>query len=197
MQHLEDPHKAFLKGDLEPFYRTLYPGLLVYASRILGEGLGHLAADCVQDAVMETYTVRHRLPDARAWYAYLLRSLYHSGIDMVRKYRSRANYLNSGIGNEELPDVETAILEQETLETLRQVIARLPERMQSILRMNYVEGLKNAEIAERLGVSEITVKKEKARMLSMLRDMLGPELYLILMHSGFLSAYFTHIGVCR
>ncbi len=41
-------------------------------------------------------------------------------------------------------------------------------------------GLRNAEIAERLGVAEITVKKRKARMLAMLRERLGPEAYLLL-----------------
>ena len=48
------------------------------------------------------------------------------------------------------------------------------------MRMSFIEGLRNAEIAERLGVAEITVKKRKARMLAMLRERLGPEAYLLL-----------------
>lgn len=36
--------------------------------------------------------------------------------------------------------------------------------------MSYHEGLKNSEIAERLGVAEITVKKQKAKLLAMLRE---------------------------
>ncbi len=52
--------------------------------------------------------------------------------------------------------------------------------MRELMRMSFIEGLRNAEIAERLGVAEITVKKRKARMLAMLRERLGPEAYLLL-----------------
>jgi len=54
-------YKSFIAGNVRPFYEDLYPGLLVYASRQLGDELSYLAEDCVQDAVMSSYTKRRRL----------------------------------------------------------------------------------------------------------------------------------------
>jgi len=39
--------------------------------------------------------------------------------------------------------------------------------------MSYREGLKNAEIAARLGIAEITVKKKKAKILALLSSRMG------------------------
>lgn len=39
--------------------------------------------------------------------------------------------------------------------------------------MSYREGLKNAEIAARLGIAEITVKKKKAKNLALLSSRMG------------------------
>ena len=66
-------YKSFRSGKLEPFYENLYPGLLVYASRQLGDELSYLAEDCVQDAVMDSFNERHRLGNSMAWYSYMLK----------------------------------------------------------------------------------------------------------------------------
>ena len=51
-------------------------------------------------------------------------------------------------------------------------IQSLTDLQKDILRMSFSEGLKNAEIAQRLGIAEITVKKHKARLLAVLRGKL-------------------------
>lgn len=167
-------YRSFVKGDIEPFYTVLYPGLLVYATRQLGEELSYLAEDCVQDAVVTSYDERRRFDSSMAWYRFILKCIFHSALMLVRKNRSRLNYLSSGrSGEDSEPDVDVEMLEQETLDMLYSAIQSLPERHRDILRMSYHEGLKNSEIAERLGVAEITVKKQKAQMLAMLRSRLG------------------------
>ena len=72
-----------------------------------------------------------------------------------------------------VPGLDVAMLEQETLDMLYAAIESLPPKYREVLRMSYRDGLKNAEIAERLGVAEITVKKWKAGILEMLRKQLG------------------------
>ena len=44
--------------------------------------------------------------------------------------------------------------------------------------MSFMEGLKNVEIAEKLGLSDSSVKKYKARALDFLRKKLEPSLFL-------------------
>lgn len=165
-------YKTFRSGRLEAFYEHLYPGLLVYASRQLGEELSYLAEDCVQDAVMDSYNERHRFVNSMAWYSYILKSIFHSSISLLRKHNSRNNYLGSGTIEQCTPDLDVAILEQETLDMLYDAIESLPQKDRAILRMSFVEGLRNADIAKRLDIAEITVKKHKARIMAMLRDKL-------------------------
>lgn len=166
-------YKSFISGNVTPFYEDLYPGLLVYASRQLGDELSYLAEDCVQDAVMNSYAERHSFKSSPAWYAYILKCIYHSSIGLLRKHNSRNNYLDSADSGRATPDLDVAILEQETLDMLYAAIESLPQKYREVLRMSYREGLKNAEIAARLGVAEITVKKWKAAILVMLRERLG------------------------
>ena len=47
-----------------------------------------------------------------------------------------------------------------------------------IFELSFIEGLKNIEIAEQLGVSDSTVKKAKAKALEILREKLDPRLFL-------------------
>lgn len=166
-------YESFIAGNVKPFYEDLYPGLMVYASRLLGEELSYLAEDCVQDAVISSYNERKRLKSSPAWYAYILKCVYRRVLGLRRKHNSRANYLGSGYCDEEIPGMDVAILEQETLELLYSAVDSLPLKYRELLRLNYHEGLKNGEIAERFGVAEITVKKWKADILSRLRDRMG------------------------
>lgn len=89
------------------------------------------------------------------------------------------------------PDLDVEMLEQETLDMLDAAIRSLPLKYQELLRMSYHDGLKNAEIAERLGVAEITVKKQKARLLAMLRERMDncpPYIIAMLMESYVFTA---------
>lgn len=56
-------------------------------------------------------------------------------------------------------DIHLDYIRQETLQRLYAAIDDLHEDMRMLLEMSFEEGLKNSEIAERLGVAEITVKK--------------------------------------
>ena len=62
-----------------------------------------------------------------------------------------------------------SIIEQETLNLLYDSIERLPEKYRRIFELHFQQGLKNAEIAQLLGITESAVKKQKACMLDLLR----------------------------
>ena len=58
---------------------------------------------------------------------------------------------------------------KDLLDLLMKKVAELPERSQQIFRMSYLEGLKAAEIAERLDLSVRTVENQLYRSLLYLR----------------------------
>ena len=70
------------------------------------------------------------------------------------------------------------VIDQETQLLLFNAIHSLPDRERQIFELSFIEGLKNIEIAEQLGVSDSTVKKAKAKVLEILREKLDPRLCL-------------------
>ena len=60
-------------------------------------------------------------------------------------------------------------MRKDLLDLLMKKVAELPERSQEVFRMSYLEGLKAAEIAERLNLSVRTVENLLYRSLLYLR----------------------------
>ena len=85
----------FVAGKVDEFYHKLYPGLIAYACRQLGDNLSYLAEDCVQDAVLQSYNKRNDFDSSMAWYAYILKCIAHAAVHHHRKNDSHANYIDS------------------------------------------------------------------------------------------------------
>ncbi len=77
---------------------------------------------------------------------------------------------------DEEPDPFQLLAEQEDGETLTRCIAQLPERLQTVLQLYFVEELNLAEIAQILDVSIPRIHQLKASALGKMREMLGPDL---------------------
>jgi len=182
----ESIYRDFAAGRMLPFYKTLYPGLLTFASRLLGPSLAFMSEDCVQDAVLAAYEHRDNIEGAvhLRWYIFqcvrrrVSNLLRHKGV--TDEYASAVNdgALDSDRNMER--DYSYDLIRQETLDSLFAAIERLPEQYRQIFSLNFEAGLKNQEIARMLDVAEITVKKRKARMIELLRAYLGsdPDVFL-------------------
>jgi RNA polymerase sigma-70 factor (ECF subfamily) len=70
---------------------------------------------------------------------------------------------------EALPLADHMLIRQEMTQCIRQVVEGLPADYRDAITLSDIEGLKNAEIAERLGVSVDTVKIRLHRARGMLR----------------------------
>lgn len=167
--------RKFVAGKMTPFYDRYYPRLLMYARRVLGSELEWMAEDCVQDAVIDAFQKRDTFTDASQWHAHMLACIRNRSVSALRRLSARRNYeeASESDSSRHEADMTRALIENETLDALYAAIESLPAEYRTLLRMSFEEGLKNAEIAARLGVAEITVKKRKARMLEMLRAALG------------------------
>lgn len=164
----------FKAGKVFLLYKNLYSGLLIFASDLLGEKLAYLSEDCVQDAILDSYINRHRFDSATKWCNYLLTVIRNRTIDSHRKLNSRLNFLNNSNNDEYTQeDISVAMIAQETFDQLYSAIDSLPQHYHDIFDLSFEQGLKTAEIAAQLGLSEIGVKKRKARMIDMLRKKLG------------------------
>lgn len=174
MQNLQSIFGAFRSGNLKPFYGHAYPGLLLYAGKILAPEVAFMAEDCVQDSVIQAYSRRNVFESAEQWYTFILTCIRNKAVSMMRKSRSGRQYVEENNPEDtHEPDMSLTMIENETLELLYQAIQNLPENFRQLLELSFEQGLKNAEVAHLLGVAEITVKKQKARLITMLRSRLG------------------------
>ena len=166
MAHTESMLAEFKSGKISTFYNELYAKLLVYASRHLGADYAFLAEDCVQDAIYKAYEQRASFKSILTLKAFLYSCIHHAAIDILRKNNAQSNYLSQ---QEDQTEFLNSIIEQETLNLLYDSIERLPEKDRRIFELHFEQGLKNAEIAKLLNVTESAVKKQKAQMLDLLR----------------------------
>ncbi len=165
--------QEFKAGRIDGFYNEVYPSLLLYALRNLGEDDAFLGEDCVQDAIFEAYRRRDKFDSPAQFKSFLYKCVYSKVVTLQRKNQSFNNYREQTNGGHY--DMQRAILEQETLDLLYEAVERLPDDLRQVLELSFGEGLKNAEVVARMKISESAVKKKKIRMLAILRNILGDE----------------------
>lgn len=128
----------------------------------------------VEDLVQETYA---RL--AAAWgtgevahpSAYLFATVRNVAADQLRRQRivsirSVADISRLHVIDTEL-DAEQRLTAHEELDELRAAIERLPGQCRAVFVLRKVEGLSQAETANRLGLAQSTVEKHVARGMRM------------------------------
>ena len=165
-QSIIDDFKA---GRLESFYREAYPSLLLYATRILTDGYAFLAEDCVQDCIFRCYQERHRITTPSAWKAYLYTAVHNATVSILRHHRVQEAFAQEA---DEAFDVDTSqhYIEQETLDLLYAAIEGLPAKYRTLFELSFEKGLSNPEVAELLHISVSGVKKQKSRLVELLRS---------------------------
>ncbi|MBX8692047.1 RNA polymerase sigma factor SigF [Mycobacterium porcinum] len=86
---------------------------------------------------------------------------------------------SGGGGDEDAPaivdtlgDVDLGLDQIDNRETLRPLLAQLPERERTVLILRFFESMTQTQIAERVGVSQMHVSRLLAKSLARLRDQL-------------------------
>jgi len=95
-------------------------------------------------------------------------------------FHSSQNYLNQAPA-----EADSLLREKELALIIDRAIQDLPERMREIFQLSRHEHLSHKEIADKLGISELTVKTQVKRALRAIRINLGPAIYLLcLLYKG-------------
>lgn len=159
-------------GD-EAAFRQLYgrhtPRLLGFVHRLLG--WDDVEAE---DAVQETWVRVCQSLDRFRWDSLFSTWLMGIGLNVVRdriRRASRSQVVEFGPAHEEVvppPSTEDRI-------DIERAIALLPDGYRIILVLHDVEGMKHAEIADRLGISDGTSKSQLSHARKTLRKLLSPQ----------------------
>ena len=170
----QEAYEQFLQGKIDVFYKEVYPSLLVFTRRLLPGDLVYLAEDCVQDSIFKLYSQRRRMTSSERAKSFLYICIHNTVVSYIRKDNSRQHFIRQDKADFE-DDFSVELIRQETIDELVAAVDRLPEDMRQLCVMIFREGMKTAEIARQLNITERGVKKKKRRLLNLLRKSLSPE----------------------
>jgi len=170
----QEAYEQFLQGDIDLFYKEVYPSLLVFSRRLLPATLVYLAEDCVQDAIFKLYNQRREISSPERAKSFLFICIHNTIFSYIRKDNSRQHFIREDYDDFE-DDFSVELIRQETIDELMAAVDRLPEDMRQLCMMIFRQGMKTTEIARHLHITESGVKKKKRRLLDLLRKSLTPE----------------------
>lgn len=165
----------------ETLFSRSYAGLVYFSFQITGDK--QEAEDIVQDAFVSYWNRRDEvakdLPAIKGFLYATVRNAclnLHKHQKVIRKFQDQlpADPVEDRI-------MENEIIRAEVLSEIYNAIESLPPGCRQISRMSYLDGKKNNEIAEELGVSVNTVKTQKQRAMQLLRQKLTAESFSFLM----------------
>ncbi|TPE41033.1 RNA polymerase sigma-70 factor [Pontibacter mangrovi] len=166
---------------LKQLFDRYYARLVYFAAQVVG--CKETAEDVVQEAFIKYWNQRDTVaPQEQAIKSYLYASVKHASLNLARHQQVKDSYVAAMRDQKTMEEsLEKALLQAEVLAQLHQALSTLPAHCQQISRMCYLEGMKNQEVAQELGISVNTVKTQKQRALQLLRLRLKPELFMLLL----------------
>lgn len=172
----EGNEKAFRQ-----LFEELYPSLCLFAGKYVDPDT---AADIVQDAFVSYFKKAADFDDLRGIRAYLYILVQHRSINAIRDRKVSVEYTDVGEGALSEDRLTEDIMEQETMRLFHNAVEELPRQMRTII-LYTLDGYRNAEIAEFMGLSEQSVKSYKKeaykKLRTILRDVILMQVFAVLL----------------
>ncbi len=159
-------------GDIEQFeslFRSSYVSLVRYAMTLVRDH--DTAEEIVQDLFCRLWKDREKLKIESSLNGYLFRSVHNRCLHHIEHAHVVERHAAEMIYNrQETTESPSDILHYKELQArIARILEKLPERCGKIFCMSRFEGLKYAEIAEKLSVSVKTVEANMGRALKEFR----------------------------
>ena len=141
------------------------------------------AKDIIHELFSTLWSKRAEIQLSGQLSGYLYTAVRNRVLDCISRKQTESNYINSFQQfidrGEEVTDHR--IREQQLASVIEQEIANLPPKMREVFELSRKAHLSHREIAERLDLSELTVKKHVNNALKILRGRLTILLILMLL----------------
>jgi len=154
-------------------FRAWYPALVRVATALLHDP--DAAEEVAQDVMVQFWQRRHVIEVGMPLKAYLLRAVRNRSLNYLRHLRVRRDAEPEVAATYDEPmGADQPLVASELAEAIKVAVAGLPPRCREIFELSRVDGLKYAEIAEALEISEKTVEAQMGKALRILRERLAP-----------------------
>lgn len=185
--HYHDKLDKFIQGinNKDPrawkeLYRFYYGALCNYSSSIINET--SVAEDIVQECLIMIWKSDLNFQNIKILSSYLYKSVYNNTLKYIRdkKVEDKRKSEWSSTLSETEDDIFYMAAEEDVIRKLRAAIALLPDQRKTILQLS-LEGYSVQEIALQLEISINTVKTQKKRAYSFLKENLKQYFSLLLL----------------
>lgn len=167
-------------GAYERLFSMFYAALCSFAESYLEDR--DAAEDVVQDVFFKLYTERPSFETTAGLKSYLYLAAKNRCLNVLKHRRVEEEYAKEQ-EKEGTTFFFNQIVEQELLQLLREAVGELPEQTGKVLEL-VMEGLDNAEIAERLRLTMDAVKSHKKRGRQLLKKRLDDIVMILAILSG-------------
>ena len=169
LNNLVDKMKAGDKTSFDTLFRHYYSPLVRFCFRFVADE--DIAAEIVQDLFVRIWTGRDKLKITTSFESYLTSSVRNASYTYINTQRSH-NEVHQMIYTGESDETDPSDkLQSENLEaSYRKVLATMPEKRREVFLASRFEGLKYAEIAEKLNISQKTVEAHMMAAIKQLRE---------------------------
>ena len=172
--------EKILQGDKDAFGAIVnqYNALMMRtAFMIIGDR--DVAADAVQDALIQAWQHLPGLREAGALRPWLMRIVVNQCISYKRKAARTAAFVRQSLADQstqlaaEIADDHKGRLERDW--DLAETVKKLPPKQQAVIMLHYYQGMTLPSMAQTLHISENTLKKRIQAALNNLRRVLRPD----------------------
>lgn len=153
----------------ETLFRHYYNALCRFATGILKDP--DEAEETVQQVMVTVWEKRMTLEIHSSLKSYLYRAVHNGALNRIRKLKS-TDTLSDDHGAGSVRSAESAshkVLVSELKGKISEAISRLPDQCRLVFQLSRFEGMKYAEIAAHLGISEKTVENHMGKALKLMR----------------------------
>lgn len=172
LHQTNDIMDAFRNGEpdaLHALLKLFYAPLCLFAERLTRDRLA--AEDIVGESFIKLWNKRSDFGSVQNTKAFLYITTRNACLNMLKQARrdSLSQKQLAYLTGEREEYVLNEMIRAEVLQEIMLEIEKLPEQCGKVLKLGYLEGLKNQEIADLLKISVHTVKNQKARAIQLLK----------------------------
>jgi RNA polymerase sigma-70 factor (ECF subfamily) len=177
--------QEFNNGDQQAFaavFRIYYRPLCYFATQLVNDP-GE-AEDIVKDSFVKLWHKHTNFDNEQTIKSFLYITTRNACLNFLRHVKVKDTvhrelvYLEEGRGQELMLN---QLIRLEMMQEIYNEIEKMPEKRREVFKLAYLEGMKNEDIANQMGLSIFTVKEHKAKALSYLRTRFSDKQLLLLL----------------
>ncbi|WP_316792022.1 RNA polymerase sigma factor [Pedobacter frigoris] len=160
----------------EEAFRSYYQPLRFYAIKFVSEDD---AEDLVENLFLKLWNKKQQFESPAHLQAFLYHAIRNACLDNIKlSKKGKTDELSDALLIAD-DDHLRSMIHAESIAEIYRAVNGLPSQCSKVIRMGYLEGLNNAEIAEKLGLSEQTIKNYKVRGLGLLKQRLSDSSFVL------------------